>query len=460
MQRARNPSRGPRHAWRTLRPLTLAVLAGCAAEEPPRPNLLLVTVDTLRADALGLYGYDRPTSPGIDAWARQATRFEAAMATSSWTLPTLATLMSGELPSTTHTPDFAAALPLEFETLAERLRAAGYETAAIATHTFLGVRHGLHQGFTHFDDDMVLYVADSHSEVTSDRVTARALTFVDRIEAARELNGDRPWFLWVHYFDPHDRYLPHEGFSEGFGLEDERDLYDGEIAFTDHHLTLLLEHLEATGVAEDTVVCLVADHGEEWQEHGGFKHGETLYQEVLHVPWLIAGPGVPAGAVVEQPVSTLDLFPTLHELLALPYDAEALPGRSAVPLLRDAAAGGERTAGELVAELQLGEGRNLLAIRVGDEKLIVDLTDETQELYDLREDPREQRDLAELRPERVEALSARLETAMRVAVEAGQDYEPVGSIGFSPGELSALAELGYLDGGAEPGADLAEGENR
>ncbi|MEO0650940.1 MAG: sulfatase [Planctomycetota bacterium] len=422
-------------------------LAGCTPDAPPRPNLLLITVDTLRADALGVYGYDRPTSPGIDAWARGAARFESAMATSSWTLPTLATLHTGQLPSTTHTPDFAASLPLEFDTLAERLRVAGFETAAIATHTFLGVRHGLHQGFTHFDDDMVLYVADSHAEVTSDRVTGRAMTFIDRMEAARERNGDRPWFLWVHYFDPHDSYLAHEGFSEPFGLDDNRDLYDGEIAYTDHHLSTLLDYLEQSGVADQTLVCLVADHGEEWRDHGGLKHGETLYEEVLRVPLLFAGPGVEPG-VVEEPVSTLDVFPTLHELLGLPLDTTAGPGTSLVELWRGG--GLDRERGEMVAELQLGTGRELLAIRAGDEKLILDLAADTAALYDLGEDPLEQRDLSALRPERVEQLSIRLGYALDVATQAGQPFAPSGAVGFSPGERGALSNLGYVDDEPEP----------
>ncbi|MHC4894424.1 MAG: sulfatase [Planctomycetota bacterium] len=410
-------------------------LSGCSPEAR-RPNLLLVTVDTLRADALGSYGYDRPTSPRLDAWAARAQRFDAAQATSSWTLPTLATLHTGLLPSSTHTPDFASSLPLGQETLAERLRGAGYETAAIVNHTFLGIRHGLHQGFTHFDDDMVLFVADSHRAVTSDRVTERALDFLERVEAPGALSADRPWFLWVHYFDPHDAYLAHEGFSDPFGIETDRDLYDGEIAWTDHHLGALLEHLERSGLDEETLVCVVADHGEEWEDHGGTGHGLTLFDEVVRVPLLFAGPGVEPG-VVETPVSTLDVFPTLLTRLGLEVPS-GLGGQALNGQVAD-----ER---DLVAELDLGPTVDFDALRRGRHKLIVDRNNGEVSLYDLDEDPHEQRDLAALRPELVRELEAALEAELSAAREAGDATRPEFSLDLSSGELEALERLGYGDG--------------
>lgn len=416
--------------------LVLAAAAACAPSADPPPNLLLVTVDTLRADALGAYGYERPTSPRLDAWAARAARFDSAQATSSWTLPTLATLHTGLLPVTTHTRDFASALPLAFETLAERLRVAGYETAAVASHTFLGIRHGLHQGFTHFDDDLVLFVADSHQAITSDDVTARGREFVDRAQAARERNDDRPWFLWVHYFDPHDTYLAHAGFSERFGTERERDLYDGEIAWTDHHLGALLEHLAATGLDRDTVVCVVADHGEEWGDHGGLRHGHTLYDELLRVPLLLAGPGVPSGSF-DAPVSTADVFPTLLGLLGQPIP-DGLPGRDVRPLFE----GRElEPARALVAELDLGF--DLDAVRSGDLKLLVDRRSGRTELYDLARDPAEQRDLSELRPDDVERLRALLGAELERARADGQPFAPDAPLSMSPAELDALEKLGY-----------------
>jgi choline-sulfatase len=431
-----------------IRPHTAALavllaLASCGADAR-RPDLLLVTIDTLRADALGRYGYERPTSPRLDAWAATAAQFDAAQATSSWTLPTLATLLTGHLPSTTHTQDFASSLPLGIETLAERLRVAGYETAAVASHTFLGIRHGLHQGFTHFDDDLVLFVADSHAAITSDDVTARAVSFIERADEARALNDDRPWFLWAHYFDPHDSYLAHAEFSDPFGTIDERDLYDGEIAFTDHHLGALLETLERRGLGDSTLVCVVSDHGEEWSDHGGTRHGHTLYQELVRVPLFLSGPGVTPGRYAE-PVGTADLFPTLLGLLGLEAPAE-LPGLDLRPLFF----GGALPAGRgLVSELDLGPGRDLDAIRSGDWKLIVDRESGRRSLFDLASDPGEARDLAAEHPERCEALLAELDRRLERARAAGAPFTPERPLTMSPAELQALERLGYGEGGSQ-----------
>ncbi|QDU65574.1 sulfatase [Engelhardtia mirabilis] len=411
-------------------------LTGCEADEPPVPNLLLISVDTLRADALEPYGYGRPTSPNLARLAETSVVFEQAHATSSWTLPTLATVMTGELPSTTHTHTFASSLPLGFDTLAERLRAAGFDTAAVASHTFLGVKYGLHQGFTHFDDDLVNFIADSHNAITSDQVTAKARAFIEAKVAADRFD-DGPWFLWAHYFDPHDSYLAHEGFSEPFGTETDRDLYDGEIAFTDHHIGALLSCLDELGLANETVVVFVADHGEEWRDHGSHGHGQTLYEEVVRVPLTLRVPGY-APRRVTEPISTLDLFPTLLELcgVAIPKD---LPGRSLVPIL----AGGAGPDRALVSELRLGVAFD--AIRRGSHKLIVDRKQQQVLLFDLATDPLEQRDIAAEEPELVAALRAELEQRLAEAHARGRGLAPSGSSDLSAAEAEALSRLGYAE---------------
>jgi arylsulfatase A-like enzyme len=198
-----------------------SLLAACgqAPARPAGPNLLLVTIDTLRADHLGTYGYERPTSPRLDAFAETAVVFDDAGVQASWTLPSLASLLTS-LPSSTH-----SRLDDSFTTLAEILCAAGWDTAMVASHVFLGAQFGLHQGFVHFDDELVREMYQSDRSITSPEVTERGARYL-REQAASPDAG--PWFLWVHYFDPHAEYQVQAGFTERFGSEADVDRYDGE----------------------------------------------------------------------------------------------------------------------------------------------------------------------------------------------------------------------------------------
>jgi choline-sulfatase len=400
----------------------LLALAACAEEPALRPNLLLITIDTLRPDALGCYGAEVPT-PALDALAERGARFTNLSAASSWTLPSLATLMTGRHAATHGAVDDRHGLDEELPVLAERAAAAGYRTHGIGSHIFLGERYGLQRGFATYDDDLAPRYEErrlAHRQITSPDLVARAEAWLEGLE------GDAPWLLWVHAFDPHNEYREHAGFTNG---DEPRDLYDGEVRFTDHHLGRLFASLGARGLVDDTLVVVVADHGEEFGEHGGRLHRRTLFEEVVRVPLILAGPGVPR-AEVTAPVGMVDLLPTLLDLLDL-APPDQLAGTSLRPLLAEGPAPAARP---VVTEL---EGpRPQRALRLGRWKLVGSVLEDFWFLYDLEEDPGEQVDLASQHPERVAALRHLLEEELS-AKGAGRSVE------LGAEDLEHLEALGY-----------------
>ena len=425
--------------------LGLLALVGCsrAPARPAGPNLLLITIDTLRADRLGLYGHGRPTSPGLDAFATTAVTFEDAGVHAPWTLPSFASMFTSTYSSTHGCWTFDSRLDDSFVTLAETLRDAGWDTALIASHVFLGARFGLGQGFVHVDDELVHEMYQSDRSITSPEVTQRAAHFI----AQQAVSPDAgPWFLWAHYFDPHFEYQPQPGFSERFGLDSPADLYEGEIAFTDRHVAELLASLEAEGLADDTVVVVVSDHGEGFGDHGPLYHGNSLYQELLRTPLIIRAPNF-APRRVTEPVRAVDLMPTLLELLEVAPE-RPLAGRSLVPLMR-----GERLPeAPHLAELRLDEKHALDSLRRGRWKLILDRTAERRTLFDLESDPGETRDLASTEPARADALERELEELRAHARREAGRYSTGTGPELLPGQLGKLSDLGYVDvdAGDEP----------
>ena len=420
--------------------LVAAGLQGCgerASPEPARRNLLLITIDTLRADALGAYGYSRPITPRIDRFAQSAFVFEHAHSSASWTLPSMVSLMTSLHPTTHRCQRDAARLSPSVETLAERLEDEGFRNGAITSHVYLTREHGLDQGFDDFDQDLVRENnAASQEQISSDKVAARARAWLT--ERAHEPRTGR-WFLWIHFFDPHELYKPHPGISEALGSTD-RDLYDGEIEFTDRYVGEVLDALDELGFARDTVVALAADHGEEFRDHGRKGHRKSLYEEVLRVPLLLRVPGAEPRRVAE-PVGTIDLAPTLLELLgAAPF--EVSQGCSLVPLLE----GREEDLPPLFAEIRRAGKNDWQSWIEGRWKLIHDLTNERLLLFDLQTDPGEQHDLAAERPDLVTAMNARLEDTLERSRKAGSAFRAVDDLVLSPEELEQLRLLGYGDG--------------
>jgi arylsulfatase A-like enzyme len=406
---------------------------GEAPSLPPARNLLLITVDTLRADRLGAWGHDEPTSPSLDALARHGVRFRNARSTSSWTLPALASLLTSLHASTLGIWNYQSSLGDSFTTLAERLGDHGFRTAGVGSHTYLSGRFGLQQGFEDFDDELVHEnLGASHRMISSDLVTDRALAFLD----AQPQGGPR-WFLWAHYFDPHRLYLIHPGVSELFGTETPEQLYHGEIAFTDREIGRLLEGLTRFGLAEDTLVIFTSDHGEEFGEHGSNGHGKHLYREIVDVPLLVCAPGVEARDVNEV-VSLVDVLPTAFDLLGLPLP-EGLAGRSLVPAML----GEPLTPQPALAEARLfGQWDS---IEQGSWRLLRVKGGEYPQLFDREADPLDQHDVASGNPEVVAELLGELERRLAAAAALAPEPGADTALPLSDAELESLRDLGYVE---------------
>ena len=421
--------------------LAASCVSGCGSDGDERSegrveNVLFVVIDTLRADRLQPYGYDRATSPVLDEFARESVVFDRAQSSSSWTMPALASLMTGLHTSTHKVDDKTSALDPSYTTLAEVLSEAGYATGAVTGNMFTLPHYGFGQGFSTYHQ-----VLDSKSTERRDRRTWRfnSITSPEITKLAlrwlkNRAEDPRPWFFWVHYFDPHSTYMAHAG-TEHFGHE-ETDRYDGEIEFTDRHVGRLLKQLDEQGLAQSTAVIVLSDHGEELGDHGDKHHRRTLYREVLRVPLMIRTPGIPPKRVPDV-VAIVDVMPTVLELLG-ESRVGGLHGRSLVPLLD----GEPLPPVSAVAELLDIEGGRQYSIVRDRWKLIVHDEGETQ-LFDMQDDPEERSDLAKARPglvvELQEELNARLSEAR---TDAGK-YGVAADVELSDRELKELRQLGY-----------------
>ncbi len=316
-------SAGRRQKRSSLLGIALLALAGTAsaAPAPPRkpPNLVLITLDTTRADHLGAWGWPHARTPNLDALAARGTRFARCDTAAPITLPSHATILTGLYPPRHGVRDNGTfTLSAKLETVAERLAARGYDTAAVVSAVVLARRHGLGQGFRIYDDDLGEgYAAGTQvSERTAEAATNAALAAAGKLKP--------PYFLWVHYFDPHDEYRPPTRFADQ--AQGPHRLYDGEIAHMDDQIGRLL-----AGLPKDAAVVVVGDHGEMLGEHGESTHGLLLFQAARRVPLILAGPQVPKGKVSNCLARTADVAPTLLALAGAPAPA-GLDGRPLLPL--------------------------------------------------------------------------------------------------------------------------------
>ena len=458
------------------------------ASDPARPNLVLIVVDTLRADALGAYG--GPATPGFDRLAERGLVFDEVIAPSSWTLPSMASLFAGSYPATHGYTDFDGSLGLDRAPahLAEVLAAEGYACRAVVGNTLLDSERGFARGFELYDaydfslerDLWLNRLVNAALRRTGHvRTKMRALIpvvssrfpFVDTRLSFYNLDGDltervfafalpppadRPLFLYVHYIAPHTPYLTHPVSTtlaapvpDRTPPERLRELYAGEVAYTDAQLGRLLERLEGAGVLENALVCVTADHGEAFGEHGHHEHGYDLHREAVRVPWILSGP--PLEARLSEagqrpplrfgaPVSLVDLAPTVLELLGLPDPG--FEGRALLP----AVLGEGRGLGPVFAETSsrhLTPGAHHLAAFEGTRRLLRILAGSedgsrtgTEALFDTASDPGELKPLASSRG--FEALAEALDA---YAARAGPAAAPQ-----APPDLEAMQALGYVDG--------------
>ena len=296
----------------------------CAAGGGAKPgrNLLLITIDTLRADRVSCYDPDHVQTPNMDGLAAAGTVFGRAFTHVPLTLPAHASLLVGRTPPAHGVRDNGRfVVPAELQTLAELLKSRGYATAAFVGGYPLHSRFGLAQGFDVYDDRFA-----TAPGVSREFAEARAGAVVDK--ALAWANGPRPpWFLWVHLYDPHDPYEPPEPFLTRF----QDAPYDGEVAYVDDSVGRLLSTLRDRGLMGDTVVVLTGDHGESLGDHGELTHGFMTYDPVLWVPLIVAAPGLGPGRSDEN-VAHVDVFPTVCDLLSIAKPA-GLEGRSLLPVL-------------------------------------------------------------------------------------------------------------------------------
>ena len=407
----------------------LAYRYGLPGRPADRPSVLLVTIDTLRADRLGSYGYAQASTPVLDALAARGLRFPTAVAHAPLTTPSHASILTGLTPLRHGVRDNGGfALPPGIPTLGEVFQRAGYHTAAFVSGFPLDRRFGLARGFDTYDDRLP-HGGDPrrapYVERPASRTTEVALRWLERTPA--------PWFVWIHYFDPHAPYEPPGELSDRF-----RDRpYDGEVAFVDQQIGHLLARLEGGAARDRTLILVTADHGESLGEHGEDTHGVFVYDSTLLVPWIMAGPAIPRGNVSAVVARGIDVAPTLLDYAgvgALP----GIEGRSLRPAadgtpMPDAPAYAE----SLFASLNLGWAE-LHAWRTARWKLI---EAPRVELYALDADAAEARNLAEERREVAEGLRRRLRDALAAKT-------PGATLTATEQAQERLRALGYLGGDA------------
>jgi arylsulfatase A-like enzyme/Flp pilus assembly protein TadD len=413
---------------------------GVAAPAGSPLNILLVTLDTTRADHLGCYGWGRARTPELDRLAREGVRFEWAFSPVPITLPAHASLMTGRYPfahGVRNNGNFY--LGDKFETLATSLHGRGYRTAAFVSSFVLDRRYGLQRGFDTYDDRMDATerepgaILNLEAERRGDHTGAALDAWLTAY--ARQVGA--PFFAWLHLYDPHEPYWPPQPFRDTF----KDALYDGEIAFDDAVVGRLVERLGELGLLDRTLVAIVGDHGESLGDHGEETHGMFVYESAIRVPLILWRPDVvKAGVVVRHPVRVTDVAPTLLELVGAP----GLPtpdGRSLRPMIegRAGAAVPPIYAETLMPQLNM----NWAPLRALRDERWKYIEAPRPELYDLAADPAENRNVHDERPQTVRGLRQALEQitgGAAGALAAGtMDRET----------LDKLASLGYVGAGAE-----------
>lgn len=452
-------------------------LSGQAGAAPSgRPNIVMIMIDTLRADHLGCYGYARPTSPAIDSLASDGVLFERAYTTAPWTLPAVCSVMTAVLPSVHGVTRSDRRCPKRFGTFVENLRDAGYYCSAVVSNPYLDHHFGFARGFDAKDYDDVSVLLQAEGDVFGgpggkNIRTVRSSPFTHWV-AVRQLERKcvkrLPFFLFLHYFDPHDLYIPPQAALQLFQKEDYggtftgevatlyqnppkaspedvqhlTDLYDAEIRFTDDYIGRLIERLKKHNLYDGALIVLFSDHGEELYDHSGFHHGHTVYEELIHVPLIVKLPKGPrAGTRVPNRVSTLSLGPTLLEYCG----AEAMKDVQRVSFASLLAPDGGSRFPEIPIVAETDDwttfGAPLRTVIVGDRKAIWSAEqDKLLAAFDLRQDPRERHNQVSPDPP---AWAAELASDGRDFLQSTGGAASAESLVADPELLRRLKELPY-----------------
>ncbi len=420
-----------------LASLGLSVLPVTAddVKRDDRLNVLLVTLDTTRADHVGAYGYAKAGTPVLDSLARDGVRFANAYCSTPLTLPSHCSILTGTYPLRHKVRNNGAYyLADEAVTLAERLKENGYATSAFVASFNTDSRFGLGQGFDVYDDrfgdDEMLKTF--RSERTADKVADAFLAWLGAKSRDR-------FFSWVHFFDPHAPYEPPSPYKERFA----GNPYDGEISFMDRELGRIIDALRSRGILGRTLVVVAGDHGESMGEHGEGNHGIFIYDATMKVPLIFSAPGnLPRGLVVGLSVRLNDIMPTVLDALKMPVNPE-VQGESLLPFIE-----GKRKEGlpcylESFYPTETFGWSELVGIVDGDRKFI---RAPRSELYDLKKDPKEEKDLAPREALTAALLNRKLDEIIRIHVS---NAEP-GRRTLTGDEEERLRSLGYVGAGAAP----------
>ncbi|MGE5612148.1 MAG: sulfatase [Bacillota bacterium] len=469
----------------------LLLLPLANAQDPPPvplrpPNIILIAIDTVRSDHLGCYGYPHATSPNIDRLAAEGVLFEQCYSVAGWTLPAFMSIFTGLLPAAHNCRDIETALSPTLPTLPEKLHDKGYFCAAVVANPYLSAKFGFGRGFDKYDDytvfldaELALLAADKPRQYTqvTDLVTGSTVTQQAQHLLAVARKSGKPLFLFVHYFDPHDSYIPPMPFDRQFDpdyqgsitgrqlpasrnappsardLAHLRALYDGEIAFDDAQLGQFLKTLDATFDPASTLLILLSDHGEAFGEHGSLLHGNSVYRQELQVPMIWRWPGVlPKKHRVKTPVAITDIPATLAALLRIenfnPPHARAL---------WPALTGGQVSEpSDILSDKCLGPTQHIALTR-GPLRLHARFDTSPNEpntryeFYDLSSDPNEQRNLIATHPPHLVPMKTSLLRLWADCLRLRQTAHPdpaANRVQLNDKERQRLKGLGYTDGAA------------
>jgi arylsulfatase A-like enzyme len=414
----------------------LSLLTACSKDHGPRPNVLLITLDTTRADHIGCYGRKPGLTPRIDTLAQEGVRFARCVAPAPITLPSHVSILTGQYPIRHGVRDNSVyALSDEAVTLAETLAGAGYSTGASVSSIAVSHRFGIAQGFEVFEEGRLI-VDDSQVQegglVERDgaEITEETIAFLESRK-----NPEEPFFFWAHYFDPHEPYNWHLDIDPGPAATP----YEAEVRYVDHHTGLLLDALAKNGLDGNTIVVVTADHGEGLGQHNEDSHLNLVYETTISVPLILAGPGITKGKVVDTCLARLvDVMPTLLDLTRVePKSVRAFDGKSLAPFLKEGAP--EEEGPEFAYFETLGpvsfDWAPLDGVTTQEWKYIRGPVDE---LYYLPDDPGELNEVQHKHPEILERLSRATDDYASILSETGENFDLAGR------QSEIFGALGYL----------------